>query len=198
MIIGLTGSIASGKSTVSRLLEERGFPIVDADRIARIVVEPGQPALEAIRQAFGDDVILEDGSMDRAAVGERIFNNPADRKKLNDIMHPAIRKEMLRQRDRHFERGAKTVVMDIPLLFESRLQHYADKVLVVSVTEETQLKRLMQRDGFSEKEARARIASQLPISEKERGADAVIYNNGTIEESEKQLDRILESWNAIP
>lgn len=198
MIIGLTGSIASGKSTVSRMLEERGFPIVDADRIARLVVEPGQPALEEIRQTFGDEVILQDGTMDRAAVGNRIFNNPAERKKLNDIMHPAIRQEMLRQRDGHFERGAKTVVMDIPLLFESRLQHFADKVLVVSVTEETQLKRLMERDGFSEKEARARITSQLPISEKERGADAVIYNNGTIGESEAQLDRILESWNAKP
>ena len=180
------------------MLEERGFPIVDADRIARLVVEPGQPALEEIRQTFGDEVILPDGTMDRAAVGNRIFNNPAERKKLNDIMHPAIRQEMLRQRDGHLERGAKTVVMDIPLLFESRLQHFADKVLVVSVTEETQLKRLMERDGFSEREARARITSQLPISEKERGADAVIYNNGTIGESEAQLDRILESWNAKP
>ncbi|KZE39834.1 dephospho-CoA kinase [Bhargavaea cecembensis] len=198
MIIGLTGSIASGKSTVSRMFEERGFPIVDADRVARLVVEPGQPALNEIRQAFGDEVILEDGTMDRAAVGERIFNDPAERKKLNDIMHPAIRKEMLRQRDGYFDRGAKTVVMDIPLLFESRLQHYVDKILVVSVTEETQLKRLMERNGFSEKEARARISSQLPIPEKERGADAVIYNNGTIGESEKQLDRILEAWNATP
>lgn len=198
MIIGLTGSIASGKSTVSKMLEERGFPIVDADRVARIVVEPGQPALEKIREAFGDEVILEDGTMDRAAVGDRIFNAPAERKKLNDIMHPAIRHEMLSQRDAHFDSGAKTVVMDIPLLFESRLQHFVDKILVVSVTEETQLHRLMERNGFSEKEARARISSQLPISEKEREADAVIYNNGTKEESEKQLDRILESWNAAP
>lgn len=198
MIIGLTGSIASGKSTVSKMLRERGFPIVDADLVARFVVEPGQPALEKIRQEFGDGVILEDGTMDRAAVGERIFNDPSERKKLNDIVHPAIRQEMLRQRDRHFENGARTVVMDIPLLFESRLQHYADKILVVSVSEETQLKRMMERDGFTEKEARARISSQLPISEKERGADAVIYNNGTIEESEKQLEQILDSWNALP
>jgi dephospho-CoA kinase len=198
MIIGLTGSIASGKSTVSKMLRERGFPIVDADLVARFVVEPGQPALEKIRQAFGDGVILEDGTMDRAAVGERIFNDPSERKKLNDIVHPAIRQEMLRQRDRHFEKGARTVVMDIPLLFESRLQHYADKILVVSVSEETQLKRLMERDGFTEKDARARISSQLPLSEKERGADAVIYNNGTIGESEKQLEQILDSWNAAP
>ncbi|WP_424237296.1 dephospho-CoA kinase [Bhargavaea ginsengi] len=198
MIIGLTGSIASGKSTVSNMLRERGFPIVDADLVARLVVEPGQPALEKIRQEFGDGVILGDGTMDRAAVGERIFNDPSERKKLNDIVHPAIRQEMLRQRDRHFENGARTVVMDIPLLFESRLQHYADKILVVSVSEETQLKRLMERDGFTEKDARARISSQLPISEKERGADAVIYNNGTIGESEKQLEQILDSWNAAP
>ncbi|WP_040229134.1 dephospho-CoA kinase [Bhargavaea cecembensis] len=196
MIIGLTGSIASGKSTVSRMLAERGFPIVDADLVARIVVEPGRPALDAIRDAFGDRVILGDGSMDRALVGELIFNDPAQRKKLNDIIHPAIREEMLRQRDQFLADGARTVIMDIPLLFESRLQHFVDKVLVVSVTEKTQLRRLMDRNGFTEQEARARISSQLPISEKEKGADAVIYNNGTLEETERQLDRILSGWQA--
>lgn len=197
MIIGLTGSIASGKSTVSGMLAERGYPIVDADLVAREVVEPGRPALEQIRRAFGERVIMEDGTMDRRFVGELIFNDPAQRKKLNDIIHPAIRTEMLRQRDGHLAAGKKTVVMDIPLLFESRLQHLVDKILVVSVKEETQLHRLMARNSFTEQEARARIASQLPISEKEKGADAVIYNNGTLEETARQLDQILESWHTM-
>src|SRR5690606_15108555 len=127
---------------------------------ARLVVEPGSETLEKIRVLFGEEVILPDGTMDRKKVGELIFNDPASRKKLNDVIHPAIRMEMLRQRGEFLDQGFETVIMDIPLLFESRLQHLVDKVLVVSVTEEHQLKRLMERNGLSEKEARARIASQ--------------------------------------
>jgi dephospho-CoA kinase len=110
-------------------------------------------------------------------------------------MHPAIRSEMLRQRDELFESGQKTLIMDIPLLFESRLQHFVDKILVVSVTEEMQLQRLMSRNSLSKEEATSRIQSQLPISEKEKGADAVIYNNGTIEQSKEQLEKILVEWD---
>lgn len=197
MIIGLTGSIASGKSTVSQMLKELGYPIVDADQVARQVVEPGSDTLKKIEEAFGSEVILPDGGMDRKKVGDIIFNDPASRKKLNDLIHPAIRAEMMRQRAAFLEEGHKTVIMDIPLLFESRLQHFADKILVVSVTEENQLARLMERNGLSEAEARARIASQLPMSVKEEGADAVIYNNGSIEETKWQLNRILDSWNAV-
>lgn len=195
MIIGLTGSIASGKSTVSAMLAEMGYPIVDGDKVARLVVEPGSETLQKIEGLFGKEVILPDGNMDRKKVGELIFNDPASRKKLNDVIHPAIRMEMLRQRSEFLEQGHKTVIMDIPLLFESRLQHLVDKVLVVSVTEENQLKRLMERNGLSEKEARTRIASQLPMSVKEEGADAVIYNNGSLDETKWQLNRILEQWD---
>jgi dephospho-CoA kinase len=194
MIIGLTGSIASGKSTVSVMLEELGYPIVDGDKVARLVVEPGSETLQKIEALFGKEMILPDGTMDRKKVGELIFNDPASRRKLNDIIHPAIRMEMMRQLGEFLAQGYKTVIMDIPLLFESRLQHMVDKVLVVSVTEENQLKRLMERNGLTEKQARARIASQLPMSVKEEGADAVIYNNGTIEETKWQLNRILEQW----
>ncbi|ETP69337.1 dephospho-CoA kinase [Planococcus glaciei] len=197
MIIGLTGSIASGKSTVSAMLAEMGYPIVDADKVARLVVEPGSETLEKIRVLFGEEVILPDGTMDRKKVGELIFNDPASRKKLNDVIHPAIRMEMLRQRGEFLDQGFETVIMDIPLLFESRLQHLVDKVLVVSVTEEHQLKRLMERNGLSEKEARARIASQLPMSVKEEGADAVIYNNGSVDETKWQLNRILDQWKRL-
>ncbi|ANU23666.1 dephospho-CoA kinase [Planococcus donghaensis] len=196
MIIGLTGSIASGKSTVSEMLKNEGYPIIDADLVARLVVEPGSETLEQIKQAFGPEVISSDGSMNRAKVGEIIFNDPVSRKTLNDIIHPAIRQEMLKQRYELLEQGYKTIIMDIPLLFESRLQYLVDKILVVSVTEENQFKRLVERNGFSEKEAKARINSQLPMSVKEDGADAVIYNNGTLEETKQQLSRILENWQA--
>lgn len=194
MIIGLTGSIASGKSTVSQMLKELGYPVVDADLVARQVVEPQTETLQKIEEAFGPQVIREDGSMDREKVGSIIFHDPASRKKLNDIIHPAIRAEMLKQRQAHMDAGCKTVIMDIPLLFESKLQHMVDKILVVSVSEQEQLKRLVERNQFTEQEARARIASQLPMSVKEAGADEVLDNNGTIEETKRQLLRILERW----
>lgn len=196
MIIGLTGSIASGKSTVSSMLKEKGFPIVDADIVAREVVEKGEPTLSKIVEVFGEELLVPDGTLNRGKLGEIIFNDPAKRKQLNDIMHPAIRTEMLRQKVEWQNKGAEKIVMDIPLLFESRLQHFVEKILVVSVTDEIQLKRLMERNHLTKEEAMARIQSQLPISEKEKGADAVIYNNGTLDETKKQLDNILAAWDA--
>ena len=197
MIIGLTGSIASGKSTVANMLKEYGLPIVDADVVARLVVEPGTPTLQKIVEAFGEEALTEGGAMNRQKIGAIIFNDEVKRKELNSIIHPAIRQEMLRQRDEHVENGAKTVVMDIPLLFESKLQHFVEKILVVSVSEEKQLERLMERNQFSEEDAKARIQSQLSLSVKEQGADAVINNNGTIEETALQLENILRNWNVI-
>jgi len=197
MIIGLTGSIASGKSTVSNMLKEYGFPIVDADLVARQVVEPGSETLEKIAEAFGREILTENGELDRKKLGAIIFNNEEKRQLLNSIIHPAIRKEMLRQRDEHLANGEKTVIMDIPLLFESKLQHFVDKILVVTVSEEVQLQRLMERNQLTEEEAKARIQSQLPLSVKEKGADAVINNNGTLEETRIQLEQILKDWGVL-
>lgn len=194
MIIGLTGSIASGKSTVAKMLEEMNFPIVDADQVARVVVEPGKPALQEIIEQFGEEILLEDGSLNRQKLGDIIFHNPSKRAILNNIMHPAIRKEMLSQRDYWIEQGAEVVIMDIPLLFESKLQHFVEKILVVSVLEDTQLTRLMERNQLSEEDAKARISSQLPLSVKEAGADAVIYNNDSIDKTKEQLLYILKQW----
>ncbi|SFQ46433.1 dephospho-CoA kinase [Psychrobacillus psychrotolerans] len=194
MIIGLTGSIASGKSTVANMLSEMGFPIIDADLVARIVVEKGTATLETIKEVFGTQVIHEDGTLNREELGALIFSDPSKRKQLNDIMHPAIREEMLVQRQQLVQQGHPVIIMDIPLLFESRLQSFVDKILVVTVTEQKQLERLMARNGFTHEEARLRIQSQLPLSVKEEGADAVIYNNETIEETKQQLQKVLAIW----
>lgn len=196
MIIGLTGSIATGKSTVSAMLKAKGYPIVDADEIARLVVEPGNPVLAKIATAFGADILREDGTLDRGKLGARIFNNEADRLALNGIIHPAVRSEMIRQKEQWLKNGANTVIMDIPLLFESKLQSYVDRIIVVSAKPEIQLERLIARNNLSEEEANARIASQLPVIEKEKDADAVIHNNGTLRDAENQLEAILLAWNA--
>lgn len=197
MIIGLTGSIASGKSTVAKMLEGYNLPIVDADLVARQVVEPGTSTLQQIAEAFGPEVIAADGTMDRAKVGAIIFHDEEKRAVLNGIIHPAIRAEMIRQRNEHVAKGEQTVIMDIPLLYESKLQHFVEKILVVTVSEDNQLKRLMERNGLSLEEARARIATQIPVAEKEALADAVIFNNGTLEETAEQLAQILKQWQVI-
>lgn len=194
MIIGLTGSIASGKSTVSAMLKEKGYPIVDADEIARLVVEPGTPVIQEIEEAFGREVIREDGSLHRENLGALIFGDEEKRKKLNGIIHPAIRAEMLKQKETHLANGANTIIMDIPLLFESKLQSFVERIIVVTVTPEVQKERLMKRNELTEQEAVKRIASQLPLAVKEAKADAVIDNNGTIEKTAQQLEDLLERW----
>ncbi|ARK23740.1 dephospho-CoA kinase [Sporosarcina sp. P37] len=198
MIIGLTGSIASGKSTVANMLREKGYPIVDADVIAREVVEPGSPLLDQIAQAFGKHVLHEDGTLNREQLGAIVFGDEEKRKQLNELMHPAIRGRMVSQKEDYLKQGFQTVIMDIPLLFESKLYDYVEKILVVSVTKEQQKQRLMARNGLTEAEADARIASQLDMRSKEQGADKVIYNNGTVEESRIQLEKILDDWQAMP
>lgn len=198
MIIGLTGSIATGKSTVSRMLKEKGYPIVDADEISRQVVEPGSIVLEKIADEFGKEIIDQNGGLNREKLGSLIFNDQLEREKLNAIMHPAVRKEMLRQKESWLDKGFDTIIMDIPLLFESKLQSYVEKIIVVSASPSIQRERLMARNNLSGEEADARINSQLPISEKEKGADAVINNNDSLEETERQLDAILEKWLVFP
>ena len=196
MIIGLTGSIATGKSTVANMLREYDLPIVDADVIAREVVAPGTKTLAQIADVFGPETIAEDGTMDRAYIGQQIFHNSDKRDQLNAIIHPAIRAEMIAQRDAYVAEG-KHVIMDIPLLFGSKLQHYVDRILVVAVSSDVQLARLMERNSFSEEEARARIGSQIPIAEKIAGADAVLYNDGTLDETKAQLQGVLTKWGVI-
>ncbi|MED3843772.1 dephospho-CoA kinase [Geobacillus stearothermophilus] len=195
--IGLTGGIASGKSTVSAMMRELGLPVIDADEAARAVVRPGEESYRQIVAAFGPGILRADGEIDRAKLGAIVFNDEQQRKVLNAIVHPAVRKKMLAEKEAHIRSGAKTVVLDIPLLFESGLTHWVDKVLVVYVDDDVQLRRLMARNGFTEEEALARIRSQWPMAEKVKRADAVIDNNGTIEETRRQLLAILHQWDAL-
>ncbi|MBU8770124.1 dephospho-CoA kinase [Cytobacillus oceanisediminis] len=197
LTVGLTGGIASGKSTVSSLLIEKGYTVIDADIEARLAVEKGEEAYQEIVRHFGERVLLKDGSIDRAELGSIIFHDEKERKALNSIVHPAVRKRMTAQKEQAISRNEQMIILDIPLLFESKLQYMCDKTLLVYADEGIQLQRLMQRNQLSEKEAMARIHSQMPLREKKALADAVIDNNGRIEETEKQLWDILRKWNAI-
>jgi dephospho-CoA kinase len=192
--VGLTGGIACGKSTVSRMFEERGAAIVDADAIAREVVLPGQSALREVAEAFGGGVITPEGTLDRKRLGSIVFGDETARKKLEAILHPRIRAELSRQME-HWSAlnpGGITIV-DIPLLFESGLDRlYAfDDVLVVYVPRAVQLDRLITRDALTEEEANRRIEAQMPIEEKRLLADVVINNSGTLADTAQQVESYL-------
>ena len=189
MNIGLTGGIACGKSTVSAMLVRRGAILVDADQIAREVVEPGSPVLAEIAERFGAQVLQSDGSLNRKRLGEMIFRDPDLRRELNRIIHPPIRATMLeRMRAGESRHPDKLVVADVPLLYESGLERMFEEVVVVYVPREVQLARLMRRDGLTRELAEERLSAQMPIEEKKRRADFVIDNSGTIEETERQVD----------
>ncbi|MFC2948624.1 dephospho-CoA kinase [Virgibacillus sediminis] len=195
LTIGLTGSIATGKSTVSKMLKELDIPVIDADIIAREVVEPGEPAYNKIKEAFGSEVFQEDHSLDRQKLGALVFTDDNKRKKLNAIVHPAVRERMLEQKRSYLESGAPCIVLDIPLLFESNLSHMADAIVVVYADEEVQKQRLKERNGFTEEEASQRIAAQMPVKEKADRADYVINNNGSKADTCRQVKRLLEQLN---
>lgn len=195
LAIGLTGGIASGKSTVASMFKEKNIPVIDADLIARRVVEAGEPAYLLVAETFGPSILKEDGSIDREQLGMIVFQNETERKKLNNIVHPAVRKEMLKQKEDAELRNEPAIVLDIPLLFESKLAYLADLTLVVYVEPHVQLKRLMKRNHFTKEEAQWRIQSQLPLQEKKNMADEVIDNNGSLEQTEIQFQKLMKKWN---
>lgn len=192
--IGLTGSVATGKSTVSNLIQQAGIPLVDADIAARKVVEPGTEGLKEIVAYFGEEILLADGTLDRAKLGEIIFKDKEKREKLNEITHPRVKDYMLEARERFFRAGEELVFFDIPLLFESHLESLVDQIVVVWTTPETELKRLMERNNLTKEEALRRIESQMGIDEKARKADFVIDNNESLEKTQKQVYTFIERF----
>jgi dephospho-CoA kinase len=197
LIIGLTGGIASGKSTVARMLLDMNIPVIDADVEARKVVEKGQKAYVRIIETFGSEILTAAGDIDRVKLGSIVFHDEDKRHQLNAIVHPAVRESMNAEKAKYVILGNSVVVLDIPLLFESKLTHMVDKTILIYVDAEIQLNRLMSRNQLVESEAMARIKSQMPLIEKIKLADAVIDNNGTINDTETQLIKILNNWEVL-
>ncbi|KAG2138518.1 dephospho-CoA kinase-domain-containing protein, partial [Suillus clintonianus] len=186
-VVGLTGGIATGKSTVSNLLKSRQIPVIDADVLAREVVQPGTKGLAQIVAYFGSEVLLQDGTLDRKKLGAIIFNSEAKRKKLNSIIHPAVSRAILRNVFWCWLIGEKLCIVDVPLLIEGGLWKWMGKVIVVYCSADVQLQRLMARDNSSREDASARLNSQLPIAQKVQYADIVVDNSGTLQDLEEQV-----------
>ncbi|WP_295728454.1 dephospho-CoA kinase [uncultured Limosilactobacillus sp.] len=192
-IIGLTGGIASGKSTVSNYLRRLGYPVVDADQIARQVVEPGSIGLKRVIATFGTGFVTLDGKLDRHKLGQLVFNDHQQMQTLNDLLQPLIRQKIIKQLTKHRTAGAALVFLDAPLLFEQHYDPLCDLVLVVTVSHQVQLKRLMNRDQLTVTEAKSRINSQLPMAVKIKRADVIIDNNSTLQTTKRQVQQWLES-----
>jgi dephospho-CoA kinase len=198
--IGLTGGIGSGKSTVAKIFETLGACVIDADAIVHELQGPGQPLTAAIAEAFGPRVLRRDGGVDRQALGAQVFSDAQERQKLNRLVHPRVGAEMARRVDAARKAGVPVIVLDIPLLMEARGDVSAaallgiDTIVVVSVPFETQLERLMERNGLSREEAFLRVSAQMPLSDKRRLADHVIDNSGTLAETER---RVRSLWNEL-
>ncbi len=198
LVVGLTGGIASGKSTVSDMLEELGAPLIDFDLIARQVVEPGTRGLEAIVNCFGKQILAEDGTLDRKKLSKIVFQNFKKRKKLESFTHPLIYEEFFKQMDAIAKKDPDAVIqVSIPLLIEQSMQKAFDNLIIVYVSQKTQVERLVQRDGISIKEANNILKSQLPIDEKVGFANFIINNENTIEETRKQVNEVWRELKKI-
>ena len=193
-MIGLTGGIGSGKSTVAGFIKEKGIKVIDADQVAREIVEPGKPALREINEEFGPNILKEDGTLNRKKLGGIIFSDKDARQRLNKITHPRIRKRMFEKVDekRKDQGGKGLIVLEVPLLIEVGLYKSVDRVWVVSASETSQIQRLMKRDRISREEAAKRIQSQMPLYEKEKYADAIIDNNQEPKEVREQVHAMID------
>lgn len=189
MILGVTGNIGSGKSSVCRELARRGAPVVDADQLAREVVAPGSPVLEQLVNGFGEQILKTDGSLDREYLGDLVFSDPSARERLNAIVHPAIA-ALSTQRLQQLRDTVPLVIYEAPLLYEVGAEARVDKVLLVTIDPEVQLARLMERDGLDEQSARQRIAAQMPQEQKISRADYLVDNSASREETIAQIERL--------
>ena len=194
-IIGLTGGIASGKTTVSDYLKKRGYVVLDADAYSKKTTAKNGPAIPAIIEAFGADIVDEAGELDRKKLGSIIFNDADKRRELNEIVHPLIREMMNADEEKYIQKGH--VFLDIPLLFENGLNERCDYVVTVFVDRDTQIKRLTARNDLTVEEAEARINSQMPLTEKVQKSDFWLDNNGTVEMLYEQIDRFTEDLESM-
>lgn len=192
-IIGLTGGIASGKSTVSRILRELGAPIIDADEIVHQVQQPGTPVMAAIAREFGPEVIRSDGGLDRQRLGKIIFADAARRKVLEALIHPVVLERMAAEVERYRQEGRPAVVLDVPLLIEGGIYRRVDQVWLVYVDPETERARLMARDNLTAEEAAQRIGAQMDLEAKRAYAQVIIDNRGALEETRAQ---VIAAWEA--
>ena len=188
LIIGITGSIACGKSLVSNYLQEKGYTIIDADKIGHMALENDEVKKQLVNK-FGKS-ILKDNEVNRVTLGKLVFENNENLKELNNIIHPQIRKNISEQIQVH--KNEKLVFVDVPLLFEAKFDDLVEKIIVISLDEKIQLERLMNRNSLSKEEAVQRIKSQIPVREKEKLGDYVVDNSFTQENTYNQVDRILE------
>lgn len=193
VVIGLTGGVGSGKSTVAQMLRELGATVIDADEAARAVVEPGTEGFQQLVDAFGAGVV-RDGRLDREALAAIVFQDEAARQRLNAITHPLVRAWMAERQQEAVERGERWIVLDIPLLYENRLEAAFPIVILVWAPAQVQERRLVDLRGMSGVDARARIAAQLPIDAKREKATYVIDNSGSVEETRRQVE---EAWREI-
>jgi len=195
-LIGLTGGIASGKSTVAKILKRLGAAIVDADALAREVVEPGHEAWKDIVETFGAEVLQPDRTLDRQKLRATIFNNPAARKKLEAIIHPRVRALAEERIHQHTAAGYEIVVYEVPLLFEGNLHEWLRPVVLVTCDLDTQKRRLQERDGLSAEASQKHIEAQMSLAEKRRLADYVIDNDGSLEDLEGEVQTVLNKIKA--
>ena len=194
-IIGLTGGIASGKSTVSRMLMELGVPVIDADAVYSNLASKGNRVWEAVYETFGKEYFLPDGEIDRKKLGEHIFSDSLGREKLNRVTHPLVKDEMgkiLKQIEQ--EQNPPLVILDVPLLFESEWDQWMDEVWIVAIPEQMQLERLMLRDNLTCKQSLSRIHSKMSPDTKKRLSNVVIDNSGSFQETRLQVQKLLKAF----
>ncbi len=198
-ILGLTGNIACGKSTVAAIFKELGATLIDADKVARDIVGKGNPALKKIIKHFGNEILNKDGTLNREKLGRKVFNDKNQRRILNDITHPEIFKEINNLIEKYRSEGQKIVIIEAALIVErEKLIKIIDKLIVVSTSKDIQIKRLKDRDGFSKEQALSRINSQIPIEEKIKHADYVIHNDSDISNIKNQVETIWKDLSSNP